>query len=39
MANELTFAGILFVVAAWGSIVALMIFCFKRILMTRNRKN
>jgi hypothetical protein len=35
----LNFGGWVFLVAAWGSIIWVTIFCFKRVLSTHNQKN
>ena len=35
----LTIAGWIFVIAAWGSIIAITIFCFWRVLTSKVKKN
>ncbi len=39
MTTGFTMAGLLFLIVAWGSIIAVTIFCFKRVLMTRDKKD
>jgi len=39
MGSGLTLAGLVFAIVAWGIIIALTLFCFKRVLMTRNKKD